>query len=82
MLVLLAAAYLVLSFYPSFGGELDEQSMARIEKSAAWDGEKFVNPEPTVIQTDDNMPSLGVDFYDDFAACGQKPERAVAEREI
>lgn len=24
MLVLLAAAYLVLSFYPSFGGELDE----------------------------------------------------------
>lgn len=59
MLVLLVAAYLVLSFYPSFGGEPDEQSMARIEKSAAWDGEKFVNPEPTVIQTGDNMPSLG-----------------------
>ena len=32
--------------------------MARIEKSAVWDGEKFVNPESTFIQTGDNMPSL------------------------
>nr|WP_315048970.1 hypothetical protein [uncultured Campylobacter sp.] len=74
---------MVLNFYPSFGGEPDEQSMARIKNSPAWDGRRFVNPEPTVIQTGDNMPSLGgVGFDDDLAACGQKSERAASWRKI
>ena len=58
-LFLCAATCAVLNFYPSFSGEPDEQSMARIKNSLAWDGRRFVNPEPTVIQTGDNMPSLG-----------------------
>lgn len=53
-----ALGYGFLNLHPVFGGKPDEKSLARIKASKAFDGEKFTNLEPTILQTGDNMPSI------------------------
>ncbi|ASK26761.1 MBL fold metallo-hydrolase [Neisseria chenwenguii] len=48
------AAYLFTAFHPVFGGKPDAESAAKIQASPQFDGEKFVNAEPTQkITTED-----------------------------
>ncbi len=52
--VLLAAGiYLFVRFHPTFGGEPDAQSMAKIRQSPHFNGQVFVNLEPTEVQLRD-----------------------------
>lgn len=52
--VLLAVGiYIFLRFHPTFGGEPDAESLAKIRKSPQFNGKVFVNLEPTEIQKSD-----------------------------
>ena len=55
LVVLLAAGiYLFVRFHPTFGGEPDAQSMAKIRQSPHFNGQVFVNLEPTEVQLRDD----------------------------
>lgn len=58
-LVLLGVGiYLFVQFHPVFGGKPDEQSLARMQNSPAFDGEKFNNLELTVKLNSEEDSSL------------------------
>lgn len=61
VIVIILLALLVVAFtqfHPTFGGKPDEQSLQKIHASVNFDGEKFVNLEPTVQSTAENGSSL------------------------
>lgn len=53
VVLLAAGTYLFIRFHPVFGGQPDAQSMAKIRQSPHFNGEVFVNLEPTEIQLSD-----------------------------
>lgn len=56
-LLLAAVVWGYMQFHPTFGGKPDAQSLAKIQQSPNFNGEVFVNLEPTTIETNDpNRP--------------------------
>lgn len=56
--IIAAATLLFLQFHPVFGGKPDAHSREKIHASKNFDGEKFVNLEPTMLRTLDGEMSL------------------------
>ncbi len=63
IVVLIAAAYIMMTFYPTFGGRASKKDRALIKKSAHYDQGKFINllPEDTINSLGSNM-SILTDF--------------------
>ncbi|MCP1660657.1 hypothetical protein [Neisseria perflava] len=77
LLILAAAIALFVNFHPVFGGKPDAASLARIKASPNFNGEAFVNPEPTVLDTSEQGQTFPLFLWLENIA-GQKSGLAAA----
>lgn len=57
-ILLVVGGYSFLTFHPVFGGKPDAESLAKIQRSPNFDGEKFVNLEKTNVRTSEEEVSI------------------------
>ncbi len=60
LILLVVFAVLFVNMAPTFGAQPTADSLARIQQSPNFDGERFVNPVPTVVSTPDPSNSFSV----------------------
>lgn len=71
-------SYAFLTFHPVFGGKPDTESLAKIQRSPNFNGEKFVNLEETALRTTDEELNIGTWFLNKLnTPKGKRPTEAL-----
>lgn len=84
IVVIIGLTFAYTSFAPIFGGKPDQYSQAKIEQSKHYNGEIFVNLEPTVVATPSDGSQSVVDTMIDLLmpAPDKNPQKLIPTKPI